>query len=164
MSMGILAPLLEAIKGQDKGPHEGPTALATVTDIANNLGGALVQFDGETSASTRRYKMLCNAMVAERVVMLRVGSTWVVLSAIRNTPPIQAGNNVVTTNGSGVGSFTFPEPFDAAPVVAASGGNGENVSIIGTTTSGFTATFWHPTGYSLNSLSVRCLWIAHPPT
>jgi hypothetical protein len=119
MSMGILAPLLEAIKGQDKGPHEGPTAL---------------------------------------------GSTWVVLSAIRNTPPIQAGNNVVTTNGSGVGSFTFPEPFDAAPVVAASGGNGENVSIIGTTTSGFTATFWHPTGYSLNSLSVRCLWIAHPPT
>jgi hypothetical protein len=163
MSMGILAPLLDAIKAQ-KEPREGPTALATVNDIANNLGGAEVQFDGESAVSTRRYKMLCNAAVGERVVMLRAGSTWVVVSSLRNTPPIQARNEVVTTNGSGVGSFTFPEPYDAAPVVTATGGNGENVSIVGVTTSGFTAAFWHPTGYSLNSLSVRCHWIAHPST
>jgi hypothetical protein len=57
-----------------------PTRLATVT------GGSplLVQFDGETLPSTRPYTRLSSyaPTVADRVLMLRSGTTWVCVGKI----------------------------------------------------------------------------------
>jgi hypothetical protein len=72
-----LDPLLEALRAQ-KSEAPAWTMLATVTDVAST--GVLVQFDGESIASTRRYRYLgpYGPDVGDRVVMLRSGSTWVV--------------------------------------------------------------------------------------
>lgn len=76
----------------------------------------------------------------------------------------QAGNIVVMTNGSGVGSVTFPEAFAAAPVVVAWGGNGEALTSVhpAATTTGFTFTAYTQAGALMTSVNVRVLWIAHP--
>jgi hypothetical protein len=75
---------------------------------------------------------------------------------------IQAGNSVVTTSGTGAGTFTFPKPYTKAPIVVGNGGNGENVVITSIGTDSFVANFFHPTGFSLNGVSVRMYWMAYP--
>lgn len=76
----------------------------------------------------------------------------------------QAGNIVVMTNGSGVGSVTFPTAYAAAPVVVAWGGNSETLTSVhpAVTTTGFTFTAYTPAGALMTSVNVRVLWIAHP--
>lgn len=58
-----------------------PTALGTVT---GTTGGVQVQFDGESTASSKAYKRLSSytPAVNDRVLLLRSGQTWVVLGAI----------------------------------------------------------------------------------
>jgi hypothetical protein len=56
--------------------------LATVTSIT---GGVAVQFDGETSASTKLYKRLSSyssPAVNDRVLLVKVGGTYVILGKI----------------------------------------------------------------------------------
>jgi hypothetical protein len=76
-----------------------------------------------------------------------------------------AQNQVVTINGSNQGVFSFGKTFRVAPVVVASGGNGETVSIVAVTTTGFTATFRYQDSGALIAAggNVRCLWIAEEP-
>lgn len=57
-----------------------PTRLATVT--ARSAAGVNVQFDGESIASTRTYRAIGSAAVGERVVMLSVGTSWVMVGGI----------------------------------------------------------------------------------
>lgn len=78
-----LAPLVEALAGT-KTRGLGQTRLATVTTVDASAGGVFVRFDGETTASPRAYRRLGSytATVGHRVLMIRVGSTWVVVGNI----------------------------------------------------------------------------------
>lgn len=76
----------------------------------------------------------------------------------------KAGNIVTTTDGSGQASFILGGPFTSAPVVTATGGNGEQVSIVSLSLFGFTALFRDAAGTPIASGLVRCLWHALPPT
>ena len=56
--------------------------LAAVTSLT---GGFAVQFDGETSASTKLYKRLSSyssPAVNDRVLLVKVGGTYVILGKI----------------------------------------------------------------------------------
>lgn len=76
-----LGPLVEAIRS-NKGQSVNVVTLATVTGTSG--ANILVQFDGEGSASTKQYRRLVGSSqtIGNRVVMLRVGSTWVSLGAL----------------------------------------------------------------------------------
>lgn len=78
-----LTPLVEALAGS-KSRGIGHTRLATVTTVDASQGGVFVRFDGETAASPRAYRRLGSytATVGHRVLMIRVGSTWVVVGNI----------------------------------------------------------------------------------
>lgn len=77
-----LTPIREALAAAaDQG--QGPVRLATVTGTSGS--NVLVQFDGEAAASTKSYRRLVSygtVTNGHRVVMLRAGSTWVVLGAL----------------------------------------------------------------------------------
>lgn len=75
-----------------------------------------------------------------------------------------SGNTVVTTTSDGQGTFSFGKTFPAAPIVTANGGNGENVTIVSVTTTGFTAAFYYQNGTAIASGPVRCFWVAVPST
>lgn len=75
-----------------------------------------------------------------------------------------AGNTVTTTDGSGIAGFLHGAGSSGAPVVVASGGNGETVTIVSVNVFGFTAQFTNGAGTPIASGLVRCLWIAIPPT
>jgi len=56
--------------------------LGTVTSIT---GGVAVQFDGETSASTKLYKRLSSyssPAVNDRVLLLRISGTYIIMGKI----------------------------------------------------------------------------------
>lgn len=78
---GELDPLLEALRDAGE-PSASDVRLATVTDAASGSSGYLVRFDGEGSASSRRYRSLSGVNVNDRVAMIRAGSTWVIVGKI----------------------------------------------------------------------------------
>lgn len=53
-------------------------------EVTSITGGLFVKFDGETAASTKSYPKISTfaPAVADRVLLARVGSTWVVIGAI----------------------------------------------------------------------------------
>ena len=56
--------------------------LATVTSTS---GGVSVQFDGETTPSTKKYKRLASyssPAVNDRVLLIKVGGTYVIIGKI----------------------------------------------------------------------------------
>lgn len=56
--------------------------LATVTSTS---GGVSVQFDGETTPSTKKYKRLASyssPTVNDRVLLIKVGGTYVIIGKI----------------------------------------------------------------------------------
>lgn len=56
--------------------------LATVTSTS---GGVFVQFDGETTASQKSYKRLASyssPAVSDRVLLIKVGGTYVILGKV----------------------------------------------------------------------------------
>ena len=56
--------------------------LGTVTSTS---GGIYVQFDGETTPSTKKYKRLAsysNPAVNDRVLLIKVGGSYVILGKI----------------------------------------------------------------------------------
>jgi hypothetical protein len=56
--------------------------LATVTSTS---GGITVQFDGETAPSSKKYKRLASyssPTVNDRVMMVKIGGTYVILGKI----------------------------------------------------------------------------------
>lgn len=165
MTDRVLKPFVELVARSRVRPTD-PTALAIVTDI--NASGALVRFEGDAAATSKRYRMVVGCNVGSRVLMVRIGRSWVVAGAVRAGPQIQVGNDVVTTNGSGIGSITFPEPYPATPTsVVCTGGSREIISFevgtVGPSATGFT--FYANdagTGALITSANVRVLWIAHP--
>lgn len=160
MTADPLSGLVKALRSKTGDPKD-PTRIAVVTDIAQPSGGAQVRFEGEASAGSRWYRMLCAPRVGDRVVMLRVGSTWVVSGVIRPGFNIQARNSTVTTNGSGVGTVTFTEPFSAAPIVTANSRSGFTyVDTVVPTSTGFTFVARNSVGTLITSTSVTIAWIA----
>lgn len=111
----MIDPLIEALRSA--GPENVPvTKLATVT--SRNGTGVLVRFDGESTASSRRYKALQGVEVNDRVLMLRVGSAWIVAAALESglTPAMHAGhyaeaigNNVWFTLINWIERFGHPD-------------------------------------------------------
>lgn len=75
-----LDPLIEALQGV-RGKTRSPFRLGTVT---GTTGGVQVQFDGESATSPKAYKRLGSytPTVGNRVILARVGSTWVVMGAV----------------------------------------------------------------------------------
>jgi len=56
--------------------------LGTVTSTS---GGVFVQFDGETTASQKSYKRLAsysNPAVNDRVLLIKVGGTYIILGKV----------------------------------------------------------------------------------
>ena len=56
--------------------------LATVTSTS---GGVSVQFDGETTPSTKKYKRLASyssPTVNDRVLLIKVGGTYVIIGKV----------------------------------------------------------------------------------
>lgn len=80
---GELDPLLLALRAVNE-PADPSTKIATVT--AYDSTGILVRFDGEGSASTKRYKNTHPVFVGMRVLMTRAGSTWVVNGDVDGSP------------------------------------------------------------------------------
>jgi hypothetical protein len=78
-----LTPLVNALRGAVP-PQPESTRLATVTGY--NSTGVLVRFDGESIASSRRYKATHPVFVNMRVLMTRAGSTWVVNGDVDGSP------------------------------------------------------------------------------
>lgn len=78
MSDPILSPVMDYVHAAASAQDDLPTRLATVTQVNTN-GTIRVRFDGETAAAAKDYVRLTssNAYTGDRVVMLRVGSTWV---------------------------------------------------------------------------------------
>lgn len=77
-----LDPLIFALqKTRESSRSASSFALATIT---STTGGLFVRFDGETAASPRSYKRLntYTPVIGARVLLARVGSTWVVLGSI----------------------------------------------------------------------------------
>ena len=63
-------------------PKERQFKLGTVTSIS---GGISVQFDGETSPSSKKYKRLASyssPAVNDRVLMVKIGGSYVILGKI----------------------------------------------------------------------------------
>lgn len=86
--------LLQAMR--ETAPGEPPsTRIGTIASVTAT--GATVTFDGEASASSRTYRALCSCIVGDRVLLLRAGSSWVVVS------PITTGAQVTVP---AFGSFT----------------------------------------------------------
>lgn len=90
-----LAPLVEALKAAGE-PAAASSRLATVT--ASDSTGILVRFDGETVASTRRYKSVGGCRTGDRVLMVRAGSSWVAVGAVgsRAEVPISRWNGGIS--------------------------------------------------------------------
>ena len=63
-------------------PKERQFKLGTVTSIS---GGISVQFDGETSPSSKKYKRLASyssPAVNDRVLMVKIGGSYIILGKI----------------------------------------------------------------------------------
>lgn len=110
-----------AIKEATDSPVEH-TRLATVT--STGPGGYLVVFDGESTASSRRYLTTGTyARVGDRVVMTRVGSTYVVTGVV--TPGAALGVISRSTGyltrlvSPGIGQYLSVHYNDLGPLVPA---------------------------------------------
>jgi hypothetical protein len=78
----VLDPIVEALREASR-TEPSPFRLATVTGTAG--GGVQVIFDGEGTASTKSYRRLESAtglLATERVLMAKVGTSWVVLGQV----------------------------------------------------------------------------------
>lgn len=75
--------------------------------------------------------------------------------------PLPSANQVVVTNSSGVGTFSFGTTFASAPAVVGTAGNGELVTLQNVSTTGFTAVFRNNAGTALVGY-VRLHWMATP--
>lgn len=73
-------PLVEALRGA-AAPSGPPSArLATVTAFGGS--GVTVRFDGESVASSRPYRTTASVRVGQRVLMIRVGQSYVCTGAV----------------------------------------------------------------------------------
>jgi len=76
--------------------------LATVYTM--HADGVRVTFDGESSPTLKRYLLSSpgNVVAGDRVVMLRAGSSWVVVGALEATPavPLSDGTGAEFSNGA----------------------------------------------------------------
>lgn len=163
MTDRALKPIVELVR-RSRPRHVEPTALATVTDVSST--GVLVRFDEDAAATSKRYRSIVGASVGDRVLMVRVARTWVCAGTVRQGPGVQGSNQqVLTTNGSGVGTVTYPEPYFASPaVVATPRNNFRTISDLVPTATSFTFVARDGTGALVVSSSITITWLAHPAT
>lgn len=112
-----LAPLIKALQSAGETQPGAPTALATITNLSS--AGALVLFDGESVASSRRYLITgSGGAVGDRVVMHRVGSTWVVGAKVQAGPAVE----VVAQQYNGAWNTAVPGPTTGSAFTVLGGG------------------------------------------
>jgi len=73
--------------GADEASQNRPIRLATVAPGYGGTGPVPVIFDGETVAGVRTYLTLAPVLSGNRVVMLPVGNSYVVLGTVDSQPP-----------------------------------------------------------------------------
>lgn len=162
MTDKALRPILEYVR-RAQSVRKEPAFLGTVTNVT--ASGVEVQFDGDPSATTKKYKAVVGCDIGDRVVLVRVGLGLVVIGALRTGPVIQAANTVLTTSGAGIGTVTFSSPYPVAPVVQVTCYDILHVARqVVPTTLGFTFTAYNAAGATLNTTAVRIGWSAHPAT
>jgi hypothetical protein len=107
-------PILEAMSGYaakaiagQQGSAARPARLATIS-VSYTSGNPQVTFDGEDSMSGKGYPVLStyNPTAGDRVLMLPVGNTYVVVGAIQSDP-VSPHWRIVGNDG-GATSFTSP--------------------------------------------------------
>lgn len=86
--------LLDGLREAREAGNDPQTRIATVT--GGGTDQVFVRFDGETIASTRAYKRVATyyPVLADRVLMIRAGSTWIVGGKIGQGSDNQPGVNV----------------------------------------------------------------------
>lgn len=58
-------------------------ALATTDSIYAGATTSKVTFDGETTLSAKSYRMIGTITASSRVLLLRVGPSWVIIGALK---------------------------------------------------------------------------------
>lgn len=138
-------------------PEELPgTRLATLTGGTADNKYVFVQFDGESVASTRPYpKMYAPVAVGDRVVMLRVGSTWVALSRIPTiTADLPDTDWIPATLQNGFTNLDT-NSWDAAGYRRLNGWTCLRGMLSGGTRTGTTVIFNVPAGFRIGGAAVK---------
>ena len=73
----------EAVGRVSNAGQERAIALGTADGAYAGATTAKVTFDGEISLSAKAYRMIGTVTASSRVVMLRVGPSWVILGALK---------------------------------------------------------------------------------
>ena len=118
---------LEALRGDSPAPESTsrPARLGTIAAGYSGSGAAGVVFDGEASAGARTYVTLAPVRAGQRVVLIPVGHTYVVLGPVTGGTPggdLPAGTSLeghwtaapsgfLLEDGSVVLRATYPELF-----------------------------------------------------
>lgn len=70
--------------------QQNPFKLATVVGLFDN-GTAKIQFDGETEPSEKEYAYFSSyrPVVGDRVLLAKVGGTYVIMNSIAYNQPVQ---------------------------------------------------------------------------
>ena len=72
----------DAVERVSSSGQERNVALATADPAYVGATTTKVKFDGETVLSTKAYRRIGTITASSRVVMLRVGPSWVILGAL----------------------------------------------------------------------------------
>lgn len=118
---------LEALRGDSPAPESTsrPARLGTIAAGYSGSGSAGVVFDGEASAGARTYVTLAPVRAGQRVVLIPVGHTYVVLGPVTGGTPggdlppgtsleghwTAAPSGFLLEDGSVVLRATYPELF-----------------------------------------------------
>lgn len=160
--------------GRDDTPtasSDKPVRLAVVDPAYSGSGAAKVTFEGEGSMGTRTYLSIVAIAPSDRVVLIPVGRTYLIVGNITQTAvlPYRSSAGVVANASVGanttvITAVSFPSAtrFTVAPIVVAvvSGGAGSlarSVAVDAVTTTGFDL---RRANSSAGSLSFGASWQA----
>lgn len=146
--------ILESMRGYIKDPEQPPSSsergvkLGTIDAAYTGVGSPKVLFDGEDTMGTRGYVSLGYVSANDRVVLLPVGHTYVILGAIGGGVgvPYRKANGrvtkVITAGAPDTQAITFPAGlFTVAPAITfgRDNNNSPDIAILSAnvTTSGF---------------------------
>ena len=110
---------LESLAGYTNDPqgdapsHDRPVKLATVSPAYSGTGEAAVKFDGENLMGVRTYVALLPVKAGDRVAMLPVGRTYVILGSVAGlslaASAIKSGTLPLARGGTGVSAASLAE-------------------------------------------------------
>lgn len=121
---------LEALVGFTDQPASGPTPsedrpprIGTVDATYSGTGPAKVLFDGETIAGTRLYVVMTPVAASDRVVLIPVGTSYVILGKLGVDYGYRLAQTLIFTTGATFSKASYPW-LRAIRVRALAGGGG----------------------------------------